>query len=67
MKYWCLVDTVFMFAFRWRNLMCFEDAEFRKVRIQITLNELMIHDPEMWQLLYLRRISRQFLSLCWMI
>ncbi len=53
MKYRCLVDAVFTFALCWRNLMCFKDAEFRKVRIQIALNELVIHDPETWQLLYL--------------
>ena len=62
LTYRCSRDAVFTFALRWRNVMCFEDAEFRKAGIQIAPNELMIHDPETWQLLYLQRISRQFLS-----
>ncbi len=28
------------------KVMCFKEAEFRKARIQIALNELMIHDPD---------------------
>ncbi len=42
MKYRCSVDAVFTFALRWRNLMCFEDAELRKARIQIALNDPMV-------------------------
>ncbi len=48
MKYLCLEDAAFTFALHRMNLMCFEDAEFRKARIHIALNELMIHDPEKW-------------------
>ncbi len=44
MNYRYFEEAVFRFPLR--KVMCFEDAEFRKARIQIVLNELMIDDPE---------------------